>query len=468
MPRVPGRVGRLLLSFTVGIGLLGMPAVASADQAVRLTEHFVDFNCFFAENLVVGASANSRFGSFAFVESPALRGATESVTVVEEGGGATMDAEIPLFDGEGNPAGEAVLHAVLTPNGQNEVIDPSRFREGNRWINTLGGLIRAMDVSGSVELPTGPMDLVIGDCFGGIGDIQIFETNPHTFVLDNSGVFIDCHWQTSDGGEAGLFAINDSFGTFADAFLIAPRYEVFVDGPVQVALDATSLEATLEMANFLTQEPVTATASATLAALGDPVKSVILFQDGRVRHTEQRLIPDGTLAFTTGHQFTLDGEACFSTVFDDHVIETAPAGPKPGEPSAVNDTREGAVPLQVGKVVNDQTRNTAIAPEQAALEGCSFGHTLWYRFTGTGGPVTIDTAGSNFDTVIAVYDGDSTLACIDDVFFEPAGVTLQAALTIDHTVQGTTYFVQAGGFDPGIFTGVSEPEFGRLRIQISG
>ena len=55
---------------------------------------------------------------------------------------------------------------------------------------------------------------------------------------------------------------------------------------------------------------------------------------------------------------------------------------------------------------------------------------------GTGTEVTIDTAGSDFDTAIAVYtaaahgslepvDG----ACVDDVPLEPVGRTLQAAVT---------------------------------------
>ena len=60
---------------------------------------------------------------------------------------------------------------------------------------------------------------------------------------------------------------------------------------------------------------------------------------------------------------------------------------------------------------------------------------MWYTIEGTGGPVTIDTAGSNIDTLIGVYvptdPGYEEIACIDDVEFEPVGATYQAALTID-------------------------------------
>ena len=92
------------------------------------------------------------------------------------------------------------------------------------------------------------------------------------------------------------------------------------------------------------------------------------------------------------------------------------------------------------------------------------GHSLWYSFTGTGDEVTIDTAGSNFDTVIAVYDDEFVeLACNDDVEFGPVGFTFQAALTVD-TVEGATYYVQAGGYmNP--FEGV-DAQFGRLRISL--
>jgi hypothetical protein len=57
--------------------------------------------------------------------------------------------------------------------------------------------------------------------------------------------------------------------------------------------------------------------------------------------------------------------------------------------------------------------------------------------------VTIDTAGSDFDTALAVYADEGgelvQVACVDDV------ETLQAVVTVD-TVAGVTYYIQAGGF----------------------
>src|SRR3954447_7709001 len=45
--------------------------------------------------------------------------------------------------------------------------------------------------------------------------------------------------------------------------------------------------------------------------------------------------------------------------------------------------------------------------------------TKWYRFVGNGGRISVDTAGSDFDTVLAAYEGttpraDDPLPCSDN------------------------------------------------------
>lgn len=85
--------------------------------------------------------------------------------------------------------------------------------------------------------------------------------------------------------------------------------------------------------------------------------------------------------------------------------------------------------------------------ENLTPTGClaSKGATVWYRFTA---PVTAtfiaSTRGSNYDTMLAIYSGDSletltALDCDDDT----GG--LQSELSLPLT-QGTTYHLQAGGF----------------------
>ncbi len=84
---------------------------------------------------------------------------------------------------------------------------------------------------------------------------------------------------------------------------------------------------------------------------------------------------------------------------------------------------------------------------------------------GTGGPITVDTAGSDYDTVIAVYTSNGSGgftpvpgACLDDVPIQPIGRTLQAAVTWN-SLAGTTYYVQIGGY-PQSFT------YGNLRVAV--
>ena len=130
--------------------------------------------------------------------------------------------------------------------------------------------------------------------------------------------------------------------------------------------------------------------------------------------------------------------------------------------------------MKAGTKLTAQTGATAAQAEVQVGETCpegfgdQFGHTLWYKITGTGAPVTIDTAGSNFDTVIGVFQRDGSayteLACNDDVLSEPVGSTYQAALTFD-TVAGQTYYIEVGGFQN--FFDPDNPEFGLLKLKVS-
>ena len=76
----------------------------------------------------------------------------------------------------------------------------------------------------------------------------------------------------------------------------------------------------------------------------------------------------------------------------------------------------------------------------------SIGSTVWYRYTpGASGTITIDTYGSSFDTVLAVYVGSSlsglsNLACNDDDAGAQSRVQFSGSA-------GTTYQIQVGGFN---------------------
>ena len=481
MPRVRSRLWRFLLSLTLLGGLLATPAAVSADGAVRFDDHGVSIFCDAVGEegeLHLFASVSGEFGPEASLDAwaapvvpgsdPDISGSTTNVVVVEAEGGATLTATIPLVNPADEPLGNAVVMAELTPTG--EVLDLEPFREGNRWIKTTG-TISFMEVTGTLNLPNGFPDFTLEElgCGGEIFDVQVFETQPHAFVNGNEGILVDCFWET-DGTFANLFAIIDENGPYAQAGLFTEGVQDWFGETNDVSLDTTSLTVEIPVFNFDTGEDGTVSAAATLSLLGDPVTSTILSQNSRERVTQQGLLPDGAVMFPTELEFEINDQNCFAATFDSQFTFTPSAGPKPGGKAPVNDTPEGALPIRIGGSVNAQTSGTAMEPEMQVTT-CpepppfdAVGHTLWYSFTGTGGPVTIDSGGSNFDTVVAVYDDElNELACIDDNEFDPVGVTFQGALTVD-TVEGDTYYVQAGGF-LNVFEGTAQ--FGRLRLSIN-
>jgi hypothetical protein len=474
------RLWRFILGLTLIGGLMAVPATVSADPLVRFSEHGVALFCdAFSEEdgeLHLFAVTSSEFGDFAELvasaapvdpESPPdISGTTEEVTVVEAGGGATMNVTIPLVDPDGASVGDALVSATLTPTGETITLEP--FRDGNRWIKTTGTIF-PQEVTGTLDLPGDLPDFSLEDlgCGGEIFDVDVFETQPSAFVASNQGVLVDCAWE-SDGMFAHLFAVSDSFGMYAEASLFVDGEHDFFGSTEDLSLDATGLAVDIELFDFLNEEPGSASADATLTPEGDWVKSNVVSQNAHDRLMERMLTPDGTITYSTGDEFPVDSEHCFAIEFDNRLFGQPAGGPKPDGKAPANDTPDGAIALSLGASRNDQTGGAALDaeldPATCPDPDDGMGRTLWYSFTGTGDPVTVDTAGSNFDTVLAVYDEDLTeLACVDDVEFDPLGFTFQSAVTID-TVEGETYYVQAGGYRSTFERG--EAQFGRLRIGI--
>ena len=478
MLRVHRRRWRLLLALPLAFSLVAVPGAVSANAVVRFDDQAVNLFCDTAGpegELHLFVSVSSEFGPFANLvawlppvdpsQPPDFTASGSDVVFTPQGDGGLMTVSMPLLDIGGNGLGDVAIAATLTPDGAPFSLEP--FREGNRWIKTTG-TIAPMAVTGSIDPPGDLPTLLLEDlgCSAEIIDVSVFETQPHAFVLNNEGIVVSCFWETA-GGFSFLFAVNDGFGTFAEAGLFSDGVIDLFGSTDTLTLTSTSLAASIPLTDLLTGDPATAVASATLSPLGSPVESDFLSQNARQRVTEQRLVPSGTLEFSTGDVQTIDA-TCFGAEFDSRFMTNVPAGPLAGGKVPANDTAEGARPIRMGGVVNDQTRGAALEAE-IQVDACPepddrFGHTLWYSFTGTGGDVTVDTAGSDFDTIAAVYDESLALVdCNDDVLFEPIGGTLQAALTVS-TDAGATYYVQVGGF-VGFDTGM--PEFGRLRLSIT-
>jgi len=99
------------------------------------------------------------------------------------------------------------------------------------------------------------------------------------------------------------------------------------------------------------------------------------------------------------------------------------------------------------------SRGAALLSEAPVSCSPEAGRTVWYSFVGTGEPVHRDTAGSSFDTALAVYQKQGgellEIACADDVEqdYPFPTETLQAQLDV-RTTAGATYYVQVAGCTP--------------------
>jgi hypothetical protein len=204
-----------------------------------------------------------------------------------------------------------------------------------------------------------------------------------------------------------------------------------------------------------------ATVAASLEATGDRERSAQKVGWEKFRSRVEALAVSGEMTVDwPGGEVTLalDAESCGAEAYVAWQQSATPNG-KPRVKPVPNDLPAGALPLAPGE--SDSVRNTAgaspepeapctmIDPEFGEPVELPIGYTAWWTVEGTGGDVTVDTAGSSFDTVLAVYTSDgeegfSQVGCVDDVFDGEDG-TLQASLTFG-TDAGATYFVQVGGF----------------------
>ena len=97
----------------------------------------------------------------------------------------------------------------------------------------------------------------------------------------------------------------------------------------------------------------------------------------------------------------------------------------------------------------------------AACQGNLFGATVWYSLTvAVNSSVTLDTVGSDFDTILAVYTGAAgsltRVTCNDDTGGYQSRVRFPAT-------PGKTYWVQVGGYDSPSAT----PQVGNLILNVA-
>jgi hypothetical protein len=460
---------RAAVALASSIALL-MPAAAGAGQASKSTDHFVEFFCQPATNaaggtLFISVTVSDAFGVSAgvdYFEPGVLPFKDPSTLTTDFNGtptatvtGGTLTAAIPVVDALGNPVGAASINATLVTGGSPQPIG-DRFRDGNRWFRSSGTLL-PLSVGGSIGLPGGltfPIDNV--GCAADETTISFFGTNPASYTSRFSSRSIGCALDDGAGATGFLFLDVDAAHTTVsgDAF-VDPDLDAFVGGTLVNGSLSTSL-------TFDSGSGTGATGSLdlSLAATGQPFSYTLRGGTQLTRVTGTIYDVSGTLSVTGGPTFDL-GACILSDSTRKQILSPTHIAAGGGKPP-VNDLPSGAVAVRPGSNLAIQTKNASLTME-APFDCLTFIDdngveqplpvikTVWFKLTGTGAAVALDTAGSGFDTVIAVYTaGAGTYVpvpgtCDDDVPLQPVGRTLQAATTFT-AASGTTYFIQVGGF----------------------
>ncbi|HYC77503.1 MAG TPA: hypothetical protein VEI02_07735 [Planctomycetota bacterium] len=116
-------------------------------------------------------------------------------------------------------------------------------------------------------------------------------------------------------------------------------------------------------------------------------------------------------------------------------------------PAPSNDDCVNAIPLAYG--LNAGLTNLGATTSSPTGSCGAMGNDVWYSFTPTcAGNLVLETCGSGFDTVVAVFDacGGNEVGCNDDSGASgPCQFTLQSFLSIPVTAFNT-YYIAVGGF----------------------
>ena len=454
-----------------------LPSSASAARVTRFSDHHVGVFC---ETPVEGGyliaviDSSSEFGDFAqillwldpaipFESLPSAAGETQTVVVVEGEGALTASASMTVVDPEGTEIGSGSIEASLTAVG--EPHGPDQLLPGNHksWTE-----LTRQDYEGTGTVTVGNVAYEVA-CSGDVTDISVHENNPTSSVFNNEGIRLTCIWEEGDFVVA-LSASTSLFGSSADLFYGTATAEAFGFTDA-VTLDADSFAADFVLEDGLGGDPIDATASAELTPIGDVITAFLDQQNVHVKSIQQALSVSGSLELMGVMTLAMDDEHCDAVAFDDHGVATSPRGTKGGGKVPANDAPDNAIAVEPGTTLNTITTGATLEPEvpnETCPEGFGdqMGNTVWYSVTGTGEPITVDTTGSDFDTMVAVYrvDGDSLVevACDDDVFDGGIGLSYQAVVTFA-TDAGETYLIQVGGYRR-FFDEFAQS--GRLRLSI--
>jgi Putative metal-binding motif len=153
------------------------------------------------------------------------------------------------------------------------------------------------------------------------------------------------------------------------------------------------------------------------------------------------------------------------------VLVLAMSGATTADAAPINDNYASRLPLLLGNADTRSNFEATIEPNEhlttndpsdfkcdkegnVGAVGVQMDASLWWEFTGNGGRVTVSSLGSNFDTVIGVYEISSggLVGCDDDIrAFDETRRNLGYELSSEavvNTTKGRKYAVQVGNCIP--------------------
>jgi hypothetical protein len=436
--------------------VLGASTPAQAAPQSSITVFNAGITCVGAtttgERAFVSFGTSDDFGDSAYVAV----GPEESPMLEAFGGGSGWNGGSPSFELDVYNAnmefvGTGSLTGTVSVRSETETT--TRDGSGNQRVRAH---IVAATLDATVDLTLPGVRIAVLDCSGSqttttyVGNQPASTVRFERFLYDN----VEC----SGNAVVGVFGPEE--GTYfvsVDVVHNGQQYNLFgaVDNPrgtFTVVLALKNSDTGEEVGRF----PVTI----TLEATGPTTTHVLRTSTARVTQAWTPYQATGTVKLPWG---TYSATCKHLEVTVREIIRAA-QGPKPGGTPPANDTLAGAARLALGDTVRTTTRAAGVGAEEGmSCVDAPVGRTLWYSFVGTGEPVRLDTAGSSFDTALAVYRstdrGLREVACADnlDQDYPLPTASLQAALEMD-TVRGVTYRVQVGG----VFA-----DFGRLALTLT-
>ena len=359
--------------------------------------------------------------------------------------GNTFTGTLPLLDGQDGYVGEGRFTVTVAEDGPATTSD-DHDRTGNVRVTTT---LTEQPLSGqaTLSLPDGTAAAL--DCAGQSLSWTFTATQPDAYAERGPQVTnVACAVPLPEGETALVHVEHGTEGGWV-AVSVFDELNGVGGETTDFSITRSSVRASVPLYQRGAEEPFgSAQVELTLSSL-DRNRFVLAHSVGKETFFLEVIRAVGSVTLPDGRVVALDcaGERSVS-----QKITTAPSGPGSTGPAPGNDAPAGAVTLAPGERHSTQTRSAAAAPELPLWcydeppydPGYLPGRTVWYRFTGTGTPLTVDTAGSGFNTMLAVYaaDGDTytEVACADDHWRE----TWQAHATVD-TQRGVEYLVQVGG-----------------------